>query len=74
MQAIANMKNLGKSFSQTLNVNPIHVDEEAMETTLVLSDLSSGNSLSYPYKDYPSYKGSISEETSIVSENDNSSE
>ena len=35
-QAIANPRNQGPSSSQTNNVNHVHVDEEALETTLAI--------------------------------------
>ena len=44
----------------------MHVDEEALETALVISSLRSGKDLSDPYKDHPLHKSSIDEETPIV--------
>ena len=41
-QATANPRNQGASSSQTHNINHIHVDEEAVETTLAISSLWSG--------------------------------
>ena len=41
-QATANPRNQGTSSSQMHNINHIHVDEEAVETTLAISSLQSG--------------------------------
>ena len=56
------------------NLNHVHVDEEAMETTLGISSLQSGRDLPNRYKDHPLHKGSIDEETlTVVVEQDSSS-
>ena len=52
-QATPNKRNQGASLSQTHNINHVHVDEEAMETTLAISSLRSGKDLPDPYKDHP---------------------
>ena len=53
------------------NINHIHVDEEAVETTLAISSLRSGKDLPDPYKDHPIHQGPIEEkETSIIAEQD----
>ena len=56
------------------NLNHIHVDEEAVETTLAISSLRSGKDLPDPYKDHPINQGSINEETPIIVEHDSNSE
>ena len=38
-QATANPRNQGASLSQTYNINHVHVNEEAVETTLAISRL-----------------------------------
>ena len=38
-QAIANMRNQGALSSQMHNINHVHVDKEAMETALAISNL-----------------------------------
>ena len=68
-QAMANPRNQGTSSSQTHNINNVHVDEEAVETTLAISSLRSGKALSDPYKDHPFHQGSSEEkETPIIVE------
>ena len=72
-QDTANSKNQGASSSQTHNINHVHVDEEAVETTLAISSLRSGKDLPDPYKVHPIYQGSIEEEEApIIVEQDNS--
>ena len=57
------------------NLNHVHVDEEAVETTLAISSLRSDKDLLDPYKDHPLHKSSIDEETlMIVVEQDSCSE
>ena len=74
-QATANPRNQGASSNQTQNISHVHVDEEAMETTLAISSLRSGKALSDPYKDHPFHQGSSEEkETPIIVEQDSYSE
>ena len=74
-QATANPRNQGASSTQTYNINHVHVDEEAVETTLAISSLQSGNALPDPYKDHPFHQGSNEEkETPIIVEQDSDSE
>ena len=74
-QATTNPMNQGASSSQTQNINHVHVDEEAVETTLAVSSLRSGKALPDPYKDHPIHQGSSEEkETSIIVEQDSDSE
>ena len=47
-QATANPRNQGVSSSQMHNINHVHVDEEAVETTLAISSLQSGKDLPDP--------------------------
>ena len=54
-QAIANPRYQGASSSQMHNISHVHVDEEALETTLGISSLRSGKDLPDPYKDHPIY-------------------
>ena len=71
-QDTANSRNQGASSSQTHNINHVHVDEEAMETTLAISSLRSGKNLPDPYKDHPIHQGPIEEkETPIIVKQDN---
>ena len=75
LQTTINPTNQGASSSQIHNLSHVHVDEEAMETTLAISSLQSGKDLPDPYKDHPLHKSSIDEETPrIVVEQDSSSE
>ena len=60
-QAMANPRNQGASSTQTHNINHVHVDEEAVETTLAISSLRSGKALSDPYMDHPFHQGSNKE-------------
>ena len=65
---------MASSSSQMHNLNHIHVDEEAVETSLAISSLRSGKNLPNPYKDHPLHKSSIDEETpTIVVDQDSSS-
>ena len=74
-QATANPRNQGASSTQTHNINHVHVDEEAVETTLAISSLRSGKALSDPYKDHPFHQRSNEEkETPIIVEQDTDSE
>ena len=50
LHATTNSRNQGASSSQTYNINHVHVNEEAVETTLVISSLRSGKDLPDPYK------------------------
>ena len=70
-QATANPRNQGASSSQTHNINHIHVDEEVVEMTLVISSLRSGKDLPDPYKDHLIHQGLIELETPIIVEYDN---
>ena len=74
-QATINSRNQRASSSQIHNLSHVHVDEELVETALVISSLWSGMDLLDPYKDHPLHKSSIDEETPIVVvEQDSSSE
>ena len=74
-QATANPRNQGASSTQTHNINHVHVDEEAVETTLAISKLRSGKALPDPYKDHRLHQGSNKEkETPIIVEQDSDSE
>ena len=74
-QSTANLRNQGASLSQTHNINHVHVNEEVVETALVISSLQSGKDLPDPYKDHPIHQGSIEdEETPIIVEHDSDSE
>ena len=73
-QATANPRNQGASSSQTHNINYVHVDEEAVETTLAISSLQSGKALLDLYKDHPIHQGSSEEiEMPIIVEQDSDS-
>ena len=56
-QATTNARNQGTSSSQTHNINHVHIDEEAVETTLAISSLRSRKALPDPYKDHPMHQG-----------------
>ena len=57
------------------NINHVHVDEEAVETTLAISSLQSGKPLQDPYKDHPIHQGQNEEkETPIIVEQNCDSE
>ena len=74
-KGIANPMNLGQLSSATENVNYVYVDKEAVEKTLVISNLWSGKNLSNPYKDHLIHKGLTDEETlTNVAEQDSSFE
>ena len=74
-QATINLRNQGVSSSQMHNLNHVHVDKEAVETTLAISSLQSGKDLLDLYKDHPLHKISIDEETrTFVAEQDSSLE
>ena len=62
-QTIANSRNQGVSSSQTHNLNHVHVREEAVEMSLVISSLWSDKDLPDPYKDNLIYQGPIIEDT-----------
>ena len=47
-KATTNLRNQGASLSQTHNINHVHIEEEAVETTLAISSLQSGKDLSDP--------------------------
>ena len=66
VQATINLRNQGASSSQMHNLSHVHVDEEAVETALVISSIRSGKDLPNPYKDHPLHKNSIDEETPTV--------
>ena len=53
--ATTNPRNQGALLSQLYNVNHVHVDEEAVKTTLAILSLRSGKDLLDPYKDHPIY-------------------
>ena len=70
--ATTNSRNQGASSSETHNINHVHVNEEAVETTLAISSLRSGKDLSDPCKDHPIHQGPIEEEeVPIIVEHDN---
>ena len=74
-QATINPRNQGSSSNQTHNLSHVHVDEEAVEAALAISSLRRGKDLPDPYKDHPSHKSSIDDETpTIVVEQDSSSD
>ena len=71
-QATSKPRNQGALSTQTHNINHVHVDEEAVETTLAISSLQSGKALPDPYKDHPFHQGSNEEkQTPIIIEQDN---
>ena len=73
--ATENPRNQGASSAQTHNINHVHIDEEALETTLAISNVRKRKALPDPYKDYPFHQGSNEEkETSIIVEQDSDSE
>ena len=74
-QVTINSRNQGASSNQKHNINYVHIDEEAMETTLAISSLWSGKALPDPYKDHLFHQGSSEEkETPIIVEQDTDSE
>ena len=74
-QATANPKNQGASLSQMHNINHVHVDEEAVETSLAISSLWNGKALPDPYKDHLIHQGQNEDkETQIIVEQDSDSE
>ena len=74
-QATANPRNQGASLYQTHNINHVHVNKEAVETSLAISILRSGKALPDPYKDHPFHQGLNEEkETPIIVEQDRNSE
>ena len=73
--AMANPRNQRASSSQTHNINHVHVDEQAVETTLAISIHWSGKTVPDPYKDHPFHQGSSEEkEMPIIVEQDSDSE
>ena len=73
--ATANPRSQGASSSQTHNINQVHIDGEAVETTLEILSLQSGKDLPDPYKDHPIHQGPIEEEeTPIIVKHDSDSE
>ena len=71
LQATTNPRNQGALSTQAYNINHMHVDEEAVETTLAISSLQSGKALTDPYKDHLFHQGSNEEkETPIIVEQD----
>ena len=70
-QVTANPRNQGTSSSQTHNIKHVHVNGEAVETTLAISSLRSRKALPDPYKDHPIHQGPIEEkEMPIIVEQD----
>ena len=65
-QAIANPRNQRTSSSQMHNINHVHIDEEAVETTLAISSLWSGKDLPDSYMDHPIHQGPIEEEETLI--------
>ena len=47
-------------------MNHVHIDDEAVETTLPISSLRIVKDLLDPYKDHSFYQGLVNEETPIV--------
>ena len=75
VQATANPRNQGASSTQTHNINHVHIDEEAVESSLAISSLRSAKALPDLYKDHPFHQGSNEErETPIIVEQDADSE
>ena len=74
LHAIANLRNQGALSSQTHKLNHVHVNEEAVETTLAISSLRSGKDLPDLYKDYQIHQGSIIEDTPNIVEHNSDSE
>ena len=70
LQATINPRNQGASSSQMHDLSHVHVDEEAVETALVISSLRTGKDLPDPYKGHPLHKSSIDEETPDSSSED----
>ena len=73
-QATTNLRNQGPSSNQMHNINHVHVDEEAIETTQVISSLQSRKYLPDPYKDHPINQVSINEDIPNIVEHDSNSE
>ena len=74
-QATTNPRNQGTSSSQMHNINHVHVDEEAVETTLAISSLQSGKALPDQYKNHHIHQGvSEEKEMPIIVEQDSDSE
>ena len=74
-QATINSRNHRASSSQMHNLNHVHIDKEAVETSLAISSLRSDKDLPNPYKDHTLHKSSINEETpTVVAKKDNSLE
>ena len=73
-QATANPRNQEASSSQTHILSHVHVDEEAIETTLAISSLRSGKDLPNPYKDHQIHQGSIIKDTLNIVKHDSDSE
>ena len=72
-QVTANLRNQGSSSSQMHNLNHVHVDEEAVETTLAIASLQSGKDLPDPYKDHQIHQSPIIEDTPNIVEYDTDS-
>ena len=70
LQATTNLRNQGPSSSQMHNLNHVHVNEEAVETSLAISSLRNCKDLRDPYKDHPIYRGPIIEDTLTIVEQD----
>ena len=56
------------------NLSNVHVDEEAVETTLAISSLQNGKDLLNPYKDHQIHQGSIIKDTPNIVKHDSDSE
>ena len=56
------------------NLNHVHVDEEAVEMTIVILSLQSGKNLPDLYQDHPIQQGPIIEDTPNIVEHDSDSE
>ena len=59
LQATTNPRNQGASSSKMHNLNHVHVNKEAVETTLEILSLQSGKDLPDLYKGHPIHQGLI---------------
>ena len=74
LRATTNPRNQAASSSQKHNLNHVHIDEEAVETILVISSLWSGKDLPDQYKDHPIHQGPTIEDTPTILDQDSDSE
>ena len=74
-QDTGNLRNQGALSTQIHNINHVHVDEEAVETTLAISSLRNGKAMPDPYKDHPFHQGQNEEkEMPIIVKQESDSE